>query len=240
MSDQTKPPRVDPITRANQTSIGEKLGAIRKEVGGFHLSRKELARLAKAKDGVSMMNQAPRTTSDTVAPLEHMIRMVPTTRRHSPFQLNVGDRAPSFSMTGSDGSTVSLDLARPIAIRLTRAVGTGVICPACVPGLDELIRTHDEFEAAGAELVVVFPVSHELTKEIVRNLALPYPIYSDEDWNLFKAYETGFSAGAPLPAWIVIDRDGVIQFLWRAADGGLFDKYPESAEILAELRRIDA
>lgn len=85
---------------------------------------------------------------------------------------------------------------------------------------------------------MVFPISHELTKVVVDTLDLPYAIYSDEDRELFTAYETRFSAGAPLPAWIVGDTDGVIRFLWRATEGGLFDHYPEGPEILAVLREI--
>lgn len=240
-SDTRGPKRPNPIAVAEATGIGQKLAAIRTQQAGFGPSRKDLTRLSRGGDGVSMMNQAPRTSSDTVAGLEHMIRMVPTTRRHTPFRLNAGDPAAAFSLQGSDGATVSLNALvgrKPFALRLTRAQGSGIICPACVPGLDELTRTYKDFEAMGAELMVVFPISHELTKDVVANLDLPYPIYSDEDWTLFKAYDTGFSAGPPLPAWVIGDVDGVIRFVWRAAGGGLFAHYPESAEILAELKVI--
>jgi peroxiredoxin len=240
-TDTRKPKRPNPIAVAEATGVGQKLAAIRAQRPGWGPSRKDLAKLSRSGDGVSMMNQAPHISSDTVAGLEHMIRMVPTTRRHRPFRLNVGDPAAAFSIQGSDGKTVSLSSLvgrKPFALRLTRAQGSGIICPACVPGLDELTRTYEDFEVMGVELMVVFPVSHELTKDVVDNLDLPYPIYSDEDWTLFKAYDTGFSAGPPLPAWVIGDIDGIIRFLWRAADGGLFDHYPESSEILAELKVI--
>jgi peroxiredoxin len=108
-----------------------------------------------------------------------------------------------------------------------------------VPGLDDLTRTHAQFQAAGAELLVVFPVSPELSQEVVKQLELPYPIYADEHRQLFAAYETRFSSGAPLPAWVVVDADGVIRYIWRATEGGLLDHYPESAEILSELRALE-
>jgi peroxiredoxin len=236
---KSKPRRVDPVTKAAQTGIGAKLNALR-DGTSFLPSGKELRKLARARDGVAMMNQAPRVSSDGIGPLEHMIRMVPTTRRHSPPRLNAGDRAPGFDLAGSHGLAVSsASLAgKPYALRLTRAIGTGIICPACVPGLDELTRTHGDFTAAGCELVVVFPVSAAHATEVVDALELPYPVYSDESRLLFTAYETRFSAGAPLPAWVVVDGDGVIRFVWRATEGGLYDKYPESAEILAELRKL--
>jgi hypothetical protein len=34
------------------------------------------------------------------------------------------------------------------------------------------------------------------------------------------------------------DTDGVIRFLWRATEGGLFAHYPEGPEILDALREI--
>jgi peroxiredoxin len=240
MADTSTRPRVDPVALAGATGIGQKLAAARGGESGLPMSRKELKKLVRMKDGVAMMNQAPRTSSETIGTLEHMLRMVPTTRRQHPPRLGVGAAAPDFSLLGSNGETVSLESLRgtPFALRLTRAMGTTTICPACVPGLDELTRTSSDFEAVGAKLIVVFPVTHEHTKILVDTLELPYPLYSDEGMTLFKAYETGYSGGVPLPAWVVANGEGVIQFLWRATEGGLYDHYAESSEILDVLRVI--
>ena len=242
MPEQTAP-RVDPVTLANQTELGRKLMAARGPGDSDALtsmSKKELRKLVKAKDGVAMMAQAPRVTSDVIGTLDHMLRMVPTTRRHPPARLSEGDPFPDFSLPGSRGTTVSNESLRgkPFAVRLTRAMGTTVICPACVPGLDELSRTYGEFEAVGAELLVVFPVTPAHTKIIVDKLELPYPLYADEQMSLYKHFETGYAGGVPLPAWVVADADGVIQFLWRSTDGGLYDHYVESSEILDVVRAL--
>jgi thioredoxin-dependent peroxiredoxin len=242
MADTSTRPAVDPVMLANSTGIGQKLAAARGSDGGGlgGMSRKELKKLVRMKDGVAMMTQAPRSSSDTIGTLEHMLRMVPTTRRQRPPRLHEGDPAPGFSLLGSHGETVSLESLRgkPFAIRLTRAMGTTTICPACVPGLDALTRSHAEFDAVGAELLVVFPVTHEHTEILVDTLELPYPLYADEGMTLYKEYETGYSGGVPLPAWVVVDADGVIRFLWRATEGGLYDHYAESDEILDVLRVI--
>ena len=84
----------------------------------------------------------------------------------------------------------------------------------------------------------MFPVSPELTTVIVESLELPYRLYADEDYELFRVYETRFSAGPPLPAWVVIDTDGVIRYLWRATEGGLYDAYPEGPEVLAAIQAM--
>jgi hypothetical protein len=124
--------RPDPFGNAGSTAIGEKLSALRADSGGggFGLSRKEMRKLVKQADGISMMNQAPRLSADSVGPLEHMLRLVPTTRRHKEPGIVVGDPVVDFSLLGSHGETVSLESLRgskPFAIRLTRAVGSGVI-----------------------------------------------------------------------------------------------------------------
>jgi hypothetical protein len=124
--------RADPVGAAGSTAIGEKLSVLRagNGPGGLGLSRKEMRKLVKSADGISMMNQAPRLSADSVGPLEHMLRLVPTTRRHKVPQVKVGDPVVDFSLLGSHGETVSLESLRgskPFAIRLTRAVGSGVI-----------------------------------------------------------------------------------------------------------------
>jgi peroxiredoxin len=239
---ETAATRVDPVTLAGSTELGRRLASSRGAGDGGlgALSKKELRKLVRAKDGVSMMAQAPRTSSETIGGLEQMIRMVPTTRRQHAPRLHEGDAFPDFTLLGSHGDTVSLQALRgtPFAMRLTRAMGTTVICPACVPGLDELTRTHDEFAKLGAQLLVVFPVTHEQTELLVENLGLPYHLYSDENMALYRAFETGYSGGVPLPAWIVGDDKGIIQFLWRATEGGLYDHYVETTEILQVLRAL--
>ena len=86
----------------------------------------------------------------------------------------------------------------------------------------------------------MFPVTLAQAKDVVEALDLPYPIYADEDRALFSAYETRFAAGAPIPAWVVGDADGVVRFLWRGTDGTAWGEYPEGPEILAVLREMQS
>lgn len=230
--------RPNPVAKAAACPIGQQLNSMRNGSNGVNIGRKDLKRILAAGDGISLMHQAPKSSSETITSLQQMIRMVPTTRRQPSTVLNVGDRAPDFVLTGSHGRTVaSGDLIgrKPFAMRLTRTQNVGIVCPACIPGLDDLTRTHEEFEALGAELLVVFPVKPEQATAVVDELGLPYPVYADNDWILFNQYETRFSAGPPLPAWVVVDVDGIIRYLWRATEGGLYDTYPEGPEILAQL-----
>jgi Redoxin len=75
--------------------------------------------------------------------------------------LQVGDAAPAFSLEDSHDHRVSSAAlrGRPIALRLTRTMGSGVICPACIPGLDDLGCTAPEMEQLGVEVVVVVTIN---------------------------------------------------------------------------------
>jgi peroxiredoxin len=71
--------------------------------------------------------------------------------------------------------------------------------------------------------------------DVVDSLGFPYPVFIDPQWSLYKAYDTGFIGGCPMPAWILIDGAGTIRYLWRAHDQPLGGIYPEADDIVAEL-----
>jgi hypothetical protein len=122
-------PAPQPRWNPQPTQIQQRLDAMRSP-GGIGIGKKDLKAIMRAGDGISLMNQAPKTSSDTIAPLQHMLRRVPTTRRQPRPQLEVGDHAPDFSLVGTNGTTVSLaDFVgvKPFAMRLTRAAGSGII-----------------------------------------------------------------------------------------------------------------
>jgi hypothetical protein len=128
MSDEATPA---PQTRwiSESTQIQQRLDAMRSP-SGMGIGKKDLKAIIRAGDGISLMNQAPKTSSENIAALQHMLRRVPTTRRQPRPQLEVGDLAPDFSVVGTNGTTVSLaDFVgvRPFAMRLTRAAGSGII-----------------------------------------------------------------------------------------------------------------
>lgn len=228
---------------AGPSPVRERLDALRERGGNYwQMDAQDLAMLQRLGGNVSMMLQAPCTSSDMIGTLEHMVHLVPTTRRHHAHRLGVGSDVPDFAFVGSHGATVSLDGLRghrPFAIRLSRGSGPSNICPRCVPGLDELTTTYSAFDDAGVELIVVLPITPAQTEMLADALDLPYPLYSDEERTLYKAFETGDNVGSPLPAWVVGDRDGVVRFLWRAADHGYDTRYVESAEILEVVQRLD-
>jgi hypothetical protein len=82
--------------------------------------------------GVAMglMGHHPMSGSTILMDRENMLRCVPTTlRRRKPAVLHVGDAAPEFALEGSHGHRVNSSELRgkPIAIRLTRTMGSGML-----------------------------------------------------------------------------------------------------------------
>jgi hypothetical protein len=80
-------------------------------------------------------------------------------------------------------------------------------------------------------------INERQANDVVDNLGRQYPIYTDEDWSLFHAFETGYFAGPPLPAWVVVDAKGVVRYVWRARDGNSTE-YVEADDIVARLREL--
>jgi peroxiredoxin len=113
-----------------------------------------------------------------------------------------------------------------------------------VPGLDDLVRTKPEFDELGVEVVVVFACTQSQAAQVVETLDLPYPIYADPEWSLFKAFEAGFNIGAPRRAWVVVDSEGIIRYAWRVPkskfsnimDLTFAQEHIEADQILEELK----
>ncbi|MET0985668.1 MAG: redoxin domain-containing protein [Steroidobacteraceae bacterium] len=217
----------------------EKLSKV--EVFGKQASGLAVSRLLEieAIGGVSVMNQAPRLSSSTVGGGRSLLmRQVPSSmRRGGRVSLGVGDRFPSFSIEDSAGQPVTLESLRgkPFVMRLTRAASSGMICPACMPGMDDLISLQDKFAALGTRVLVVIAGPHHQARAMQEILGLNYTLYGDPDFTLFEEFETRFSGGLPMPAWIIADENGVIRYLWRAQNASLYGMkpHPRGEEVLA-------
>ena len=108
----------------------------------------------------------------------------------------------------------------------------------CIPGLEDLKQSHKEFAARGVELAVVMSTTEDESLEIIRNLGLPYPLYSDPSWQVFEDYGTGHILFAPKQSWVILDRAGIVRWVWRSGQGGSTGRVPMPREILAEVDRL--
>lgn len=185
-----------------------------------------------------LMYQGPVSTSTHAFPLENMLHISPLAGRAVGPRVAVGEPAPDFEIVGADGATRTLAdfRGRPLVLRFSRAVSELLVCPLCVPGLQELNEMYDDFEASGIQLAVVFSTEPEVTARIADLQGLSYPLHSDPTWDVYRAYDTGHVLMAPRQAWAIVDAEGILRWAWRIGEDGSTVAMP--SEVLGVARDL--
>lgn len=172
--------------------------------------------------------------------------------------MQVGDKAPDFSLTNAKGEDVKLSeyLAKgPVILTWYR----GGWCPYCNLTLNRLQKELNKFTALGANLLALSPElpdssistkdKNELTFEVLSDIgnkvASEYGVvYKLTDY-VANAYQKGFdlhkyngdeSDELPLSATYVIAQDGIIKFAFLDAD---YRNRAEPKEIIEILETIN-
>ena len=174
--------------------------------------------------------------------------------------LNVGDKAPDFTLGDPDGKQVRLsDLLKegPVVLTWYR----GAWCPYCNIALASLTKHNDDFKKLGATLVALTPELPDTTAETVKEQVLPFEVLSDIDHKVAEQYGLVFKLNddtraryaekfklversgekaadrLPLPATYVIGTDGVIRYAFLDAD---YRRRAEPEDIIAALKKLQA
>ncbi|RTE67445.1 AhpC/TSA family protein [Amphritea opalescens] len=154
--------------------------------------------------------------------------------------IDIGDKAPEFSLPDADGQSVSLaDLLKhgPLIVTFYR----GSWCPYCNLQLRALSARLDEIHALGAQLVAISPQVPDgsMTKDAISEM--DFSVLSDQDAQVAAAFgvawevpefmaehmrvdrqldladiNNGNGHVLPIPATFIIGRDGVVT--WRYVD----------------------
>jgi peroxiredoxin len=130
-------------------------------------------------------------------------------------RLDVGSRAEDFRLRGPDGLPFSL----------ADHLGKGIIFLTFYRGgfdrdavryLTELAESYPGLRELGVEVVAVTPELPEKVKTTTDSLRLPFIVLSDPDLAVARQYDV-YSPAAEWcwPAGFVIDRDGIIQYVYR-------------------------
>jgi thioredoxin-dependent peroxiredoxin len=149
--------------------------------------------------------------------------------------LQVGDKAPSFTLPAQDGSTVSLDdfHDKKAVVLYFYPQDDKLVCKkeAC------LFRdSYKAFTEAGAEVFGVSSNSIESHKKFVAARHLPFKLLCDRGGQIRKMYGIPKSAGGLLPGreTFVIDRDGIIRLRFNS----LLDAESHVSEALRILKTM--
>jgi peroxiredoxin len=172
--------------------------------------------------------------------------------------LKAGDHAPDFTLTDSDGNTVSSGelLAKgPVVLTFYR----GNWCPYCNMELQALEEVIGDIKARGASLLAISMQSAENSRKSQRDNNLSFPILTDQGgalaqkfglrWNLqdylidvFKMFQVDLTVfhkddkwSLPMPARYVIDQDGTIAYAEVNPD---YTRRPEPSDLFPVLDKI--
>lgn len=136
--------------------------------------------------------------------------------------LKVGDTAPEFSLMTADKEQVELKtlLAKGPVVLVVLRGNPGYQCPACTAQVGQFLGKAKEFEAAGAQVVFVYPgPKNKLTvraREFVGEQKLPghAKLVLDPDYKFTKAWRLRWDAPqeTAYPATFVIQPDGKLTF----------------------------
>jgi peroxiredoxin Q/BCP len=126
-------------------------------------------------------------------------------------ELKVGDKAPEFSLKGSDGKTYSLS-----QFQGKKAVVLAWYPKAFTPGCTAECKSfHEQGEALKGLDVAYFTISvdtPEENKRFAESLKCDYPILSDPDKTVAKAYGVLNPSRGVANRWtFYIDKDGIIR-----------------------------
>jgi peroxiredoxin Q/BCP len=146
-----------------------------------------------------------------------------------------GERAPDFSAPTADGTTLSLGDFRgkkPLILYFYPRDNT----PGCTKEACSFRDHAGEIEAAGASIVGVSMDSQDAHKKFIADFRLNFPLVSDRDATICKAYGVARLGGwfPPKRVTFVIDRDGVVRRVIQS-EFGIAKHIDEALETLRTL-----
>lgn len=131
-------------------------------------------------------------------------------------KLKVGDRAPDFSATTQDGKTVRLSDylgKRALVLYFYPRDGT----PICTKEACAFRDSYELFVEAGADVIGVSSDTRESHLAFVQKHNLSFPLISDSEGALRKAFEVPKTLGLfPGRVTYVIDKEGIIRQIFSA------------------------
>ena len=151
----------------------------------------------------------------------------------------VGQPAPDFTMTSDEGKKVTLSQelgAGPIVLSWYVFDFTNV----CTGQLCSHRDDFGVFQQSGAKVFGISTDSHHSHKAFRQVHNLPYPLLSDWNERVSRAYgvlyeKFGDYEGVSKRSVFILDRDGVVRYKWVTEDPKV---PPDEARLLGEVKRL--
>lgn len=147
--------------------------------------------------------------------------------------LSVGDRAPDFTLPGTNGSTHSLaDFAgKPLVLIFYPGDDT----PVCTRQLNSYNDGLEQFDELDAQIVAISAQDVSSHDAFSDKHGFQFPLLADVDKEVAARYGTLGPIGFPRRSVFIIDGDGIVRYAHRAIAGLTFRPVKE---LVAELRKL--
>ena len=131
-------------------------------------------------------------------------------------KIRVGDKAPDFSATAQDGSTIRLGgyLGPKTLVLFFYPMDNSPICTkeAC-----SFRDSYEQFVEAGAEVIGISSDSPDSHQAFAQRYQLSFPLISDKDGLLRKLFGVSPMLGLlPGRATYIIDKEGIVRLIFSA------------------------
>ena len=173
-------------------------------------------------------------------------------------KLQVGDKAPDFSLSNATNKTIKLsELLQQNKVVLTFYRGSW--CPYCNLQLNHYQKSLSQIKALGAQLVAISPQTPDESLNIKEKNTLDFEVLSDNGNIVARKYTTVFknddspiktmtalgfdfdahyaddSRELPIPAIFVIEKDGIVSF--AKSTGGDYRNRVDASTIINVLKK---
>jgi len=123
-------------------------------------------------------------------------------------RLSRGELAPAFSLRGTNGETISTGSLHGHIVLLDF---WATWCGPCIASLPDIRKLAHEFPA---EQFVLIGINEDedagAWRRFLSKEDMPWPQLRDENWNLFHAFGLAPEHKIVVPAYVVLDRDGLV------------------------------
>ena len=147
--------------------------------------------------------------------------------------VGVGDRAPTFKLSGTGGKDYSLDdyAGQPVVLVFYPGDDT----PVCTKQLNTYNDGLDQFTNLGAQVLAISAQDVASHERFSGKHGFAFPLLADPDKAVAGSYGTLGPIGFPRRSVFIIDGDGVIRYAHRAIAGLTYRPVSELVEALKAL-----
>jgi peroxiredoxin len=143
--------------------------------------------------------------------------------------LDVGDKAPDFTLPSTNGEKISLSQFRGKKVVLLEFYG-GDFSPVCAANLSARKADYGELEALGVQVLGISSNNPFSQKTFADSLKLPFPLLSDfPNLTVIRSYgglNPSLAVTTAQRSFFLIDKEGIVRGQWSGSVTEVFASAP--------------